>query len=75
VQRAIAVLEAAVLVRNAQQHARAASESVSALGTLGLTYPITEWSSAWVAIRNRVTTALWAIREYLRDSLETDEEP
>jgi len=75
VRRAIAVLEAAVLVRNAQQHAGAASESVSALGTLGLTYPITEWLPAWVTIRNRVTTALWAIREELQDSLETDEEP
>jgi hypothetical protein len=75
VQRSIAVLEAAVLVRNAQQHAHAAPDSVNALGALGLTYPVTEWASAWVTIRNGVTTALWAIREELQGSLESDEEP
>lgn len=75
VQRAIAVLEAAVLVRNAQQHVHAAPDAVSAVATLGLTYPITEWTSAWVTIRDGVTTALWAIREEVQASLVPDEEP
>ena len=69
VQAAIDVLEAAVAVRNAVQHAPAAPQSVSAMQTLGLTYPLSNWGAAWARIRTRVSGALIDIREELQATL------
>jgi hypothetical protein len=63
VQAAIDVLEAAVAVRNAVQHAPAAPKSVSAMQRLGLVYPISAWDAAWARIRTRVSVALTDLRE------------
>jgi len=69
VQAAIDVLSAAVAVRNAVQHAPAAPKSVSAMQTLGLVYPLSDWSVAWARIRTRVSAAFADIREELQASL------
>jgi hypothetical protein len=69
VQAAIDVLGTAVAVRNAVQHAPAAPNSVSAMQTLGLGYPLSDWSTAWARIRTRVSAAFTDIREELQASL------
>jgi len=69
VQAAIDVLAAAVAVRIAAQHASAAPESVSAMKTLGLVYPLSDWSIAWTRIRTRASAAFTDIREELQASL------
>jgi len=69
VQAAIDVLAAAVAVRNAVQHAPAAPNSVADMQTLGLRYPLSDWSNAWARIRTRVSTAFTDIREELQASL------
>jgi hypothetical protein len=69
---AIKVLSAVVAVRNAAQHTHAAPETVEALRTLGVAYPVQAWDTSWQTIRTQVVLAIDAIREELLAETRTE---
>ncbi len=63
---AVTVLQAARQLRASAQHIGAQPRAVSAYTTLGLNYPVTDWSAAWLHIQVVVAGAFDAIREELQ---------
>jgi len=64
----VAILEAVVHLRNAQQHGGGQTRAPGATNTLGLVYPVGDPSHAWQMIQNRIIAALTAIREEIRSA-------
>jgi hypothetical protein len=70
VHDAIAVLNAARIVRVGAQHQGASPETRHAVVTLGLDYPIADWPAAWQHIQNAAANAFNAIRDELHAAPE-----
>jgi hypothetical protein len=51
VEPALATLRSATHVRNAGQHIDAAADAAMALPSLGLTYPVTDFTYAWQTVQ------------------------
>ena len=66
VDPAVDVLESVTHIRNGGQHMDAAADAAAALPSLGLTYPISDFSSAWWTVQVNVVQALDIIREEVR---------
>lgn len=64
---AITPLRAVKHVRDAAQHADAASGAARELWRLGLGYPITDYAQAWRSVTAYVIDALRVLREALGD--------
>jgi len=62
---AVAALEAVVELRDADQHALAATKRVAAARALGIVYPPTSWAEAWASLTASVVVALEALIEVL----------
>ena len=62
VSRAVEVLDAARQIRAGTEHFGAQARSVAAFATLGLTYPVMDWASAWRQIQQAVSRACDVIR-------------
>jgi len=56
-------------VRNAGQQMDAATDAAMALPSLGLTYPITDFTHAWQTVQLHVTQALDTIRQEVQTTL------
>lgn len=69
VEQAIGVLQAATHVRNAGQHVDASGRAVAGLTTLGLGYPLTDYTDAWRRVRAQVVEALGVLREEIRATI------
>lgn len=63
VKDAIAVLEDAIALRDAGQHADAAPRAVAAAKRLGIDYPFGDVAATWAMLTRRVIEALSALRE------------
>jgi hypothetical protein len=69
IEPALRTLGSVTHIRNAGQHMDAATDAATALPTLGLAYPITDFDHAWQTVRAHVTQALGIIREEIYASL------
>jgi hypothetical protein len=56
-------LQLVTRVRNAAQHAGAATSAAKALPAFGLTYPVTDFPAAWRTVQAHAVEALEAIRD------------
>jgi hypothetical protein len=65
VRHSVTILEHALAIRDASQHADAGSRLVPVLDALGVGYPIVDVTQAWLIVTTRVIEALVAIREEL----------
>lgn len=63
VETAVDLLQKTTHLRNAGQHSDAARQAARALPAFGLTFPITNYQTAWWAVQAHVTAALDTIRE------------
>ncbi len=69
VEPALATLRSSTHVRNASQHIDAATDAAMALPSLGLTYPITDFTHAWQTVQLHVTWALDTVRQEIQATL------
>jgi hypothetical protein len=72
VLQAVRTLNAARTLRAGAQHVGTRSETVEALGLLGLRFPVSDWSSAWEQIQVACADAFDAIRDELQAATEPD---
>lgn len=68
VRSAISTLNAARSVRVSAQHHRVSPQLASALATLGIPYPVVDWSLAWSHIQNESANAFNAIRDEVQST-------
>jgi hypothetical protein len=69
VEPALATLRSSTHIRNAGQHMDAATDAAMALPSLGLTYPITDFTYAWQTVQLHVTWALDTVRQEVQATL------
>ena len=69
VDPALATLQSVTHIRNGGQHMDAATDAATALPSLGLTYPISDFSYAWQIVQMHVVQAIDAIREEVRATI------
>ena len=60
---AIRTLESIIALRDADQHGEASGRAVTAHRELRITYPTTDWRSAWEIVSTQAVNALSALRE------------
>jgi hypothetical protein len=69
VEHSIKTLQAVTHVRNGGQHVGAVGDAVTALPSLGLTFPVTDYEGAWRMIQAHVVAALDTLREEIRATI------
>lgn len=63
------------IIRNGGSHSAAEAYAISAYKSIGLSYPVTNWASAWDAVRNHTVEALDMLREEVAHLADADGDP
>jgi len=68
VKAAVTTLQQVAQLRNSTFHDGSGHRAVAALATLGITYPVVDWSAAWHFIQVQVVRALEILRSEIQQA-------